>query len=113
MPKIELQSIMVIPDGVHVTKLRQDDYDDGIQELVVTLSNGKVYQQKWKWPGTTHEAYYALRDIGTPDEGIFLTMRHIAEQVDGPKLWFHGCIYAPNGFKYGRYRCKEPGAIKG
>ncbi len=96
-----------LEDGVYVETLVQDDYEDGIQKLGVTLSNGDYYCQEWKWSGYTHDAYYKMQDLKLDPEEQFLLIRNIAEQVSGKQLWFYGCKAKRSSFKYGKYKLTE------
>lgn len=35
---------------VELVRIVQDDYDDGVQEIVLHFSNGRTVAQKWEWP---------------------------------------------------------------
>lgn len=51
---------------VELVRIVQDDYDDGVQEIVLHFSNGRHVCQKWEWPDlkfrgkTTADSAYVL-----------------------------------------------------
>ena len=44
------------------TKVVQDDYDDGVQELYITYSDGTRTHQRRYWDGVTHDDYYKFTE---------------------------------------------------
>lgn len=44
------------------TKVVQDDYDDGVQELYITYSDGSRSHQRRYWDGVTHDDYYKFTE---------------------------------------------------
>lgn len=51
---------------VELVRIVQDDYDDGVQSIVLHFSNGRTIPQKWEWPDlkfrgkTTADSAYVL-----------------------------------------------------
>lgn len=45
-----------------VTKVTQDDYDDGDQEIYIERADGSVVRQIRRWEGDDHDAYYAFNE---------------------------------------------------
>lgn len=83
-----------------ITRVAQDDYDDGIQEIVVFMEiDGEEVRvsQKWEWPdlkfrsdkGTeyrpTIDVYYALCKTMTPDQDYEFITR-MAKLVEGEPI---------------------------
>lgn len=57
------------------TAVVQDDYNDGIQELYVTYSNGTRKFQRRKWSGNAHDRF--LADYGSDKEQVTAAMRQV------------------------------------
>lgn len=54
-------------------KIVQDDYDDGLQELYLTYSDGSRKHQRRNWASPeAHDQYYAMREAGEADEAEIL-----------------------------------------
>lgn len=35
---------------VELIRIAQDNYDDGVQDILLYFSNGRTIPQKWEWP---------------------------------------------------------------
>lgn len=41
-----------------ITKVTQDDYDDGVQEIYIERADGQLVRQRRQWEGYDHDGYY-------------------------------------------------------
>ncbi len=88
-----------MPKGI-ITRVCQDDYDDGIQEIVVYMEvDGEEVRipQRWEWPdlkfrsdkGTEYrpgiDVYYAMVKTMTPDQDYELITR-MAKLIEGEPI---------------------------
>lgn len=80
----------------HIVNVVQDDYIDGIQIVVVFLSDGSTITQKREWPdlvyrgeagNSAHDKYLAITADGdvTPDIKYAL-IQHFSRLIEGPEL---------------------------
>lgn len=80
-----------------LVKVGQDEYDDGVMELVLEFDNGDKILQKWQWLelGSKDQGGGSLHDLVmydwegweelTPDQQ-FTLINKLARQIDGPVL---------------------------
>ncbi len=80
-----------------IVKVTQDEYDDGIMDLVIEFDNGDKILQKWRWcefnsedakAGSLHDRVMYDWDgwDGLSPDDKFTLIQLLAEQVDGPVL---------------------------
>lgn len=80
---------------MEIEKLIQEDKDDGVQTLIVVMTDGRRVNQKWEWPtfkygdgtdGYTYAAYEALQGAKADPNDIYLVITKLAKQVEGTVL---------------------------
>lgn len=97
----------------HIVKVAQDDYDDGIQEIVVFLSDGTHITQKREWPDLVfrgdssgngaHGEYLALTHDGEwPPELVYELIQRFSRLIEGPDLAVDTTVPAvtPEGYEH-------------
>ena len=79
---------------MEIEKLIQED-KDGVQTLIVVMTDGRHINQKWEWPtfkysdgsdGDTYAAYEALQGAKADPNDIYLAITKPAKQVEGTVL---------------------------
>ena len=79
---------------MEIEKLIQED-KDGVQTLIVVMTDGRHINQKWEWPtfkysdgsdGDTYAAYEALQGAKADPNNIYLAITKLAKQVEGTVL---------------------------
>ena len=83
--------------SVGIVNIAQDDHDDGISELVITLSDGQILHQKWEWPdlifrdksrnndGVLHEFWCTIHEEKNWDL-LYEYTRQMAKLIEGTPL---------------------------
>lgn len=69
-----------------ITKIAQEDYDDGRQWIYVTDGEGSTWEEWYDWPEYTHDAYYFLNDNAIDPNIIYGVIKRVAKLHRSIKL---------------------------